>query len=266
MHNTCSDVKTVLQEIEKELKEAGKYVDTPTMDEYQGAVDLWVVGCESMDSKFVDPNNFSTSCELAASLYNFWRSKGTYVIREHPDYADWMKLADKYVEVHEKLGMSLKVSDDRYHIALGDVDPECLYDLIGDALHYVTLHPVTLKLIFSPYQTEWFDEKGMYKGVVDWGTFFRDEHLTAATGYTTNSQNNYFDAPKFPPEDFKWTQHSSTGITLQDIVEVCYRLKVNKYDNWHELYTGFTNVTYKQHSQHDDESEVTFEVKFDHGS
>ena len=235
------------------------------MDEQQGAVDLWVLGCERMDSKFVDDpathSNFQLSCELAASLYNFWCSQGKYVIREHPDYDDWMTLADKYVEVHENLGRSLNTVT--RVVTLANSEPQCVYDVIHDALTHVTLHPVTLKLIFSPYQTEWFDDKGVYAGLVHWGTFFRDENLTSATGYTTNSGNGYLELPKFPSEDFRWTQHSATGITLQDIVEICYRLKISKYDNWHELFLGLDNVMYQKN---DDSTEVTFEVEFDYGS
>ena len=131
--------------------------------------------------------------------------------------------------------------------------------LISHLIQFCYVHPVQFKMVFNKYHhirniyymyeiddididNEQFEL--MLTEIMKWNwdtvPFPEVTKLTVFTNMNGNTdvRGGGCGELEIPVEEFTWTVENLEGITLQQIVEGCYRMKGSKYDYSYELYNG----------------------------
>ncbi len=159
-------------------------------------------------------------------------------------------------------------------------------NIVEQTIHCVYLHPCRLELIFRDLDVEDIKSSITEKAIDN----SEDENITAEViTDEINKLNISWDTVIWPEitvlnisskctgnddtrgggcgnldlsvDEFKWTCHNPSGITLKDLTEAVYRMKGSKYDYWYELYGSITVEL-----NNPDKQTATVEVDFDYGS
>ncbi len=122
------------------------------------------------------------------------------------------------------------------------LDANNLVKLVGICLGKVIIHPVKLELIWKELKDEFFmnimekdyKETELYTIMenLQWDTVLYEQRklVILCPRGDVDIDNPVLDRFNIDSGDFIWALEDSRGITLKDIVEGIYRMKVNKWE------------------------------------